>query len=169
MRSNKYDPADFNVPPQQKGGFAQKVSANIQSGHKRAIDEVVRSGVFPFGQEQDFLRWAVREGLLKIDALEPELINSVMRRANMMNYVLQKDIERAKHDEWMQNLRSVAQAHLGRGDILQAKNMVAFCYSQVLAMPDEPENEALWKQKYMDSLESQFKDLIPYGDEGKRR
>lgn len=169
MKSSRYDPADFCVPPQQKGGFAQKVAANIQQGHKRAIEMVVRSGVFPFGVEPDFVRWAIREALLKIDALEPELINSAMRQANCMNYVLQQDLWNGKFTEWTENVRNVVQGHMGRGDMLQARNMVAYCYQQVLEMPDEPENEGLWKQKYMDSLEANFKDMIPYGEEGKRR
>lgn len=157
----KYDPADFNVPPEQKGGHSQKIQANIQSGHARAIEEVIRSGVFPFGKDTDFVRWAIREALLKIDAMEPELINSVMKRANIINYQLQREIERSIFEKTLHNMRDVVRAHMGRGDQEMAKEQVAFVYDQVRQMPDEPASELRWKLKYLEAIEGEFRDLLP--------
>jgi hypothetical protein len=159
--NGKYDPANFNVPPEQKGGHSQKIQANIQSGHARAIDEVIRSGVFPFGKDTDFVRWAIREALLKIDAMEPSLISSVIKRANMMTRRLQLNIEKSKFEEWLHELQDDIRRCIGAGDQDMAKQTIAYCHEQILAMPDEPEREFLWKQKYMEALERNFPDLLP--------
>lgn len=157
----KYDPSDFNVPPETKGGHSQKVQANIQSGHWRAIEEIIRSGIFPFGGVADFVRWAIREALLKIDPMEPQLINSTMKRANVINYNLQEGIARGKFEETISNLREVVRQLIGAGDVDMARHQVAYTYKQILAMPDEPKRELLWKVKYMNAVEKEFKEYLP--------
>ena len=157
-----YDPARFNVPPNQgKDGHAQRMQFNIQAGHARAIEQILRSGVFPFGIDADFGRWAIQEALEQIDSLEPELINSVMKRSNMMNYKLRLDSEQQKFTEWLNELRSAVQGHLGRRDKDQARMLVEYCYQQVQAMADQPDSQKVFKKKYVEALVQNFESLLP--------
>ena len=160
--SGKYDPADFNVPPELEKGKSQRIQAYIQSGHDRALAIVARSGVFPFEQKQDVIRWAIKLGLEKIDSLEPTLINSVMKRTNIIIELLREEIDRQKFLETMDKTREAVHSHLGRGEEDMAKDLVARIHKQIAAMPDEPERELRWKLRYLTQLERDFHLYIPY-------
>jgi hypothetical protein len=163
----RFDPAEFNVPPEIGKGKSSRIQAYIQSGHDRALSIIARSGVFPFEREQDVIRYCIWFGLTHLDKLEPTLINSVMRRANMMIYDNREEIERQKFLEWLETQKQAVQGHLGRGDEASAREVVARNYKQILSMPDEPEREERWKHKYLNQLEMDFKAYIPYEDTDK--
>jgi hypothetical protein len=158
----KYDPADFNVPPELEKGKSARIQAYIQSGHDRALSIVARSGVFPFEKESDVIRWCIKLGLERIDSLEPLLINSVMKRTNIMIELLREEINRQKFLETMDLIRSAVMAHLGRNEEDMARDLVGRCFKQISAMPDEPERELRWKLKYLEQLERDFKPYISY-------
>jgi len=165
--TGKWDPASFNVPPELGKGKSQRFQVYIQSGHDRALNIIARSGIFPFEQPQDVARWCLWFGLTELDRLEPKLINSVMKRVNMMIFANREEIERQKFLEWMDTSKQAIQGHLGRGDEAEAREMVANNYKQILAMPDEPDRELRWKMKYLNQLESDWKAYIPYEDKDK--
>lgn len=157
----KYDPADFVVPPALGKGESQRIVAYIQNEHKRALSIVARSGVFPFEMEADVIRWCILTGLQKLAGMEPQLINSQMRRANMMLRVLKDQLDAQKHNEWMEKLIPEIRGYVGRGEIGMAKASIAYHYAQTSAMPDETDSELYWKNRYMKTLEDNFKELLP--------
>lgn len=158
----KYDPAEFNVPPELQKGKSARIQAYIQSGHQRAINIVARSGVFPFEQDTDVIRWCIKYGLEKLDSLEPRLINSVMKRTNMMIEVIKDEIARQKFLEWMDQSRTAIHAYVGRGDEESARDLVQRLHKHIMAMPDEPDRELRWKLKYLDALERDFRAYMTY-------
>jgi hypothetical protein len=157
-----YDPADFVVPPALGKGESQKIQCYVQNEHKRALNVIARSGVFPFEMEADVIRWAILYGLTRLSTLEPALINSLMRRANMMLDELKEETNLAKHREWMEKLIFQVQGYVGRGEIERARGKVAYHYSQVMAMPQETDEETYWKGQFLKVLEDRFKEFIPY-------
>lgn len=157
----KYDPSDFNVPPEQKGGHSQKLQFNIQSGHMRAIETALRSGVFPFGSAQDFGRWAIREALVKINQLEPALITTDLKMADVITRRLQREVVMAKFEENFDLLRTTVQQYTGRGAKHMAVEEVLQTYRDIECMPDQPKSQAYWKQQWMDRLFKEFGYLIP--------
>lgn len=162
MKSNyrgKYDPAEFIVPPSLgRDGKSERVQCYVQSGHIRALNIIGRSGVFPFDEKNDVIRWAIKYALEELDRREPILINSVMRRTNLMIAMAQDEIERQKFLEAFDKLRGVTSSHMGQNDRASARDMVKRYREQIEKMPDEPERELRWKMKYLDALE-QFRHL----------
>ena len=159
----KFDPADFVVPPALGKGESQKIQCYVQNEHKRALNVIARSGVFPFEMEADVIRWSILYGLTRLSTLEPQLINSLMRRANMMLDELREETHLAKHREWMDKLTSQIRGYVGRGEVERARGKVQYHYAQVLAMPEETDEEVYWKGQYLKVLEDNFKEFIPYG------
>lgn len=157
---SKYDPSEFIVPPGQGKGDSIQIHAYIQAGHDRALHKIANSGVFPWGTPQDVIRWCIKYGLERLNQLEPQLANSVLRRCNMMLDLLREEISLAKHLEWCEGFRNVVQGHINRGDRDQAREIVARCYKQCLAMPDEPDNELRWKMKYLKVIEDNFREYL---------
>jgi len=155
----KYDPADFIVPPQLgKDGKSGRIQCYLQSGHERALNILARSGVFPFEERNDVVRWCIKAGLEKLSDMEPILINSVMRRTNLMIAMAQEEIERMKFFEAFDKLRTAVSGHMGRNDRAMARDLVKRYRDQIEKMPDEPERELRWKIKYLDELDT-FKHL----------
>jgi hypothetical protein len=158
----KFDPADFIVPPALGKGESQKVQCFVQNEHKRALNVIARSGVFPFEMEADVIRWCIQFGLTRLSTLEPTLINSMLRRANMMLDELREETYLAKHREWMEKLTSQIRGYVGRGEADRAHSKVQYHYAQVMAMPQETDEEAYWKGQYLKVLEDNFREFIPY-------
>lgn len=155
----KFDPAEFIVPPQLgKDGHSERVQCYVQSGHVRALNIIARSGVFPFEEKNDVVRWCIKCGLEELDRREPVMINSVIRRTNLLIAMAQEEIERMKFLEAFDKLRSATSGHLGRNDREMARDLVLRYRDQIEKMPDEPERELRWKIKYLDELE-QFRHL----------
>ena len=160
--NGRFDPADFVVPPALGKGESQKIQCYVQNEHKRALSVIARSGVFPFEMEADVIRWSILFGLTRLSTLEPQLINSLMRRANMMLDELKEETYLAKHAEWMEKLAMQVQGYIGRGEVGRAQAKVAYHYAQTMAMPEETDEEVYWKGKFLKVLEDRFKELIPY-------
>lgn len=156
----KYDPADFVVPPELKGGHSQKLQFNVQSGHFKAIEISVKAGVFPFNSSQDFGRWAVREGLLRLDHLEPKLIPTILRQADSINDMLAEQIYNAKYEENFGQLREMTQKYLGLGQREMAEELALKFYRHVVGMPDAPKSQLFWKRRWETRLLTEFGDLL---------
>lgn len=149
-----YDPAEFIVPPSLgRDGKSERIQCYVQSGHIRALSVIARSGVFPMEEKNDVVRWAIKFGLEELNRREPTLINSVMRRTNLMIAMAQDEIERQKFLEAFDALRTVTSSHMGQNDRASARDMVRRYRDQIERMPDEPERELRWKMKYLDALE----------------
>jgi hypothetical protein len=161
MAYSKYDPADFIVPPELGKGKSQRVQCYIQSGHYRALNVVARSGVFPFEERNDVIRYCIQEGLQKINVLEPKLIGSIIRQANMMIHHNREEIYNQQFLEWIASTKIVVQGYIGRGEDDAAKEEIGFHYRQIVAMPNEPDREFRWKMKYLDELRKTFPALLP--------
>lgn len=162
--TGRYNPADFIVPPALGKGESQRIVAYVQNEHKRALNIVARSGVFPFEMETDVIRWCILYGLQKLASLEPQLINSHMRRANMMLAVLKDELVLSKHREWMDVIVPQVRGYLGRGEVEMAKATVRYQYAQTMAMPEETDSEVYWKSQWLKVLEENFKELLPHDE-----
>ena len=158
--NGKYDPADFIVPPEVGKGKAMRIQAYVQSAHYRAMSIVARSGVFPFEEVNDVLRWSIRLGLERLDHLEPRYIGSVMRQAAMMIRHNREEVYRQAHVTWLAGVKTTVDQLIGEGEIDAAKAEVRYHYDQIMSMPDEPEYELRWKQKYHDTLMKHFSAMI---------
>lgn len=150
----KHDPAEFWVPPSlgkdDKGG---RVQLYIQQGHVRAAEILARSGLFPWRLPNDAFRYCIKKGLDYIDNLEPTLINSVMRRANMMIAAGRELEERLKFQEVFDILRDRIAGARTEFDKDEVRRLITYYESQIGAMPDEPVNEFMWKMRYTNELQ----------------
>jgi hypothetical protein len=158
--SSRYDPADFLVPPELGKGHSERVQFHVQSLHARMVSIVARSGVFPWSRDADVLRWCVQIGLERISELEPSLINSVMRRANIMVELGRDQIYRQKFLEVFNTLRESINSSLALGDQGEARETVGRFRKEILAMPDEPERELRWKLRYIEKLETEYRQFL---------
>lgn len=107
-------------------------------------------------------RWAIQHGLQYIDEIDPGVITSIMRQANIISAMADEDMRCLKFIEAFDKVQQTVNAYRGQNETEMAKDLVMKVWKEILAMPDEPEREGRWKKKYQDKFELMFKDLIDY-------
>lgn len=156
----KFDPAEFNVPPSLSKGTSQRLQLWIQSAHARALDLIAHSGHFPWGKDTDVARWAIQHGLQYVDQIDPGIITSVMKQANIINAINEQETRNLKFIENMDKTQANVLQLKGVGENDMAADLVNRIYAEIKAMPNEPDRELRWKLKYLKKYEEMFKDLI---------
>lgn len=159
----KFDPSQFIVPPSLAKGTSQRLQFYIQSAHARALDVVAHSGHFPWGKDTDVARWCVQHGLQYIDEIDPGLITSVMRQANIINALNEQEVRNQKYVENIDKTQQNVLTLKGMGELDMATDLVNRVWKEILGMPDEPEREARWKKRYMDKFQDLFREMIDLG------
>lgn len=153
----KYDPSDFIVPPQMgKNGFSERIQCRIQSGHHRAIGILATSGLFPFKQASDVIRWCIKEGLAKLEKIEPGTINSVYQQAEVAIAIARDEVYRQQFLELFNSMATAVGHHIATQNRGQAVALVNKVRQQIGHMPDEPQDQLDWKLKYLKELEERF-------------
>ncbi len=160
--ASKYDPAMFCVPPKKNKGESTKIQCNIQAQHYRALGIVGRSGVFPFQDRADAVRWCIQVGLEKAMEMELHLINTVMRHANIMLELAKIEVFNQKFTEVFTEIQEAVSRYTQKGrphDLHAAQALIGRMRQQIDLMPDEPESELHWKITYRDELDNRFRHL----------
>ena len=157
----KYDPADYVVPPELGKGKSIRIQAYIQANHYRLLNILARSGVFPFEERQDVIRWCILFGLKHLDTLEPGLTRSEMSGINMMNRRNQETLNHMKQVEWIETSKAAIGALAAQGQDDQAREEVMFMYREILKIPDEPDRTHRWKCQMLDALRANFAKYLP--------
>lgn len=160
--SGKFDPAQFNVPPALTKGTSQRLQFYIQSAHARALDLIAHSGHFPWGKDTDVARWAIQHGLQYIDQIDPGVITSVMRQANIINAINDEETRNLKFLETIDKTQQNVLLLRGAGEPEMAKDLINRIFKEIQSMPDEPDREARWKMKFLKRFEDLYKDQIEY-------
>jgi hypothetical protein len=73
----EYDSDEFIIPASDDKGHSARVNVRIPVTFEREIAVIVRSGLFPFQEESDLVRWCLAEGLRALTRME-DVPNSVM-------------------------------------------------------------------------------------------
>lgn len=153
--SPRYDPADYIVPPSTKGGQSDRIQFRAQSGHSRAAKIVAASKVFPFGTDQDVYRWCLREGLHRLEELEPQIegLTSCLQQARIATEIARDELYRVQFLELFQTVRNAVAYHISQGQQDSARDHVERIRYQIALMPDMPKSEGQWKARYLKELE----------------
>lgn len=153
----KIDPSEFIVPPQKgKEGFSERIQCRIQSGHYRAIGILATCGHFPFKQASDVIRWCIKDGLARLENIEPGTINSVYQQAEVAIAIARDEVYRQQFLELFTTLASAVGHHVSTQNRQQATALVEKVRQQIGKMPDEPQEQLDWKLKYLKELEEKF-------------
>jgi hypothetical protein len=144
-----YDTADFIVPPQVGNGQSERIQCRIQAGHLRALNVIARSGVFPYQQVQDVVRWCIKLGLNELAKLEPDLLKSIMSQANAADAIAQDHIFRQKYAETFAHLHESVSFYLANQMQDQARMVLAKVRRELDQMPDKTEFDRIWKGRYL--------------------
>lgn len=150
----KYDPADFIVAPADAKGVSYRFTFRGPPDLDTAIDQWIAANRFPFTTRGEVLRWCVREGLRRLDAMEPGVV-SVTKRVDILTKLLN---EETAHSEFLSVFRILEESvtrYLADQAGAQATRVVAMALHQFQAMP-----EGHWRDRYLLELHTRFGYLL---------
>lgn len=149
----KYDPADFVIPATDTKGHTSRIQCHVAPPEDRALDMIVASKKFPFRTKGDVIRWAVFQGIRRLEAME-HVGPSVTQQVDAMFTILKDEIF---HHEWMQTfeaMQRVVTAHMAQGAHGEAKRVIALMRHQIQQMP-----EGYWRTTYLKTLDDRFSNI----------
>lgn len=149
----KYDPSDFIVAPSDSKGVSYRLYCRVAPDLERAVEEVLASNRFPFRTLQDILRWCIREGVRKLDQMEP--VTTVSKRVDIISKILNEEAHHAEFMHMFQRLQDVTQRCLADQSPGEAARIIALTKHQLESMPD-----GHWKDRYLSELEKQFGNFL---------
>lgn len=149
-----YDAADYIVPPQVgQNGHSERVQCRVQSGHFRALGTMARSGVFPWEERADVIRWCIKHGLQELARLEPGMLKSVMSQANAAERIARDHIYRQKFSETFAALHESVSYYVANQMPDQAALVVRDVRRELEAIPQKHENDRVWRARYLKELD----------------
>lgn len=146
---SKYDPSDFIIPAQDSKGHTERVYASIQPGHSRQLDIVLQSHRFPFRTKGDIIRWAIKEGIGKLENLED--IPSVTAQVDVITNLMREEQFHAEYEATFDQMAGVISRHMANQAYGEVRRVIAQVRSAIDKMPD-----GYWKDRYMDTLDTRF-------------
>lgn len=149
-----HDPADFLVAPADAKGVSYRFTFRAPPDFDTAIDQWITSHRFPFTTRGEVMRWCLREGLRRLDAMEPGVV-SVTKRIDILTKLLN---EEAAHADFLGVFRILEESvtrYLADQAGHQATRVVAMAKHQFEAMP-----EGHWRDRYLDELSKRFGYLL---------
>lgn len=144
-----FDPGEFIVAPSDTRGVSYRLTFRVAPDMEKSIDQVLASNRFPFTTRGDVLRWCVREGVRKLDALAP--VTSVTKRVDMISTILGEENAHAEFMAIFTHLEETVGKYLADKADDQATRVLAIVKYQFESMP-----EGHWRGRYLAELTKRF-------------
>jgi hypothetical protein len=146
----KRDPGGFIVPARDHQGHTVRVFCSIQPTIDHEIDCIMSSHNWPFKTKGDFIRWAIVDGVRKMETMEPvrgsmaivaETILEACRSAQLW----------LKFRSSLETTEQTVKSMIDGGSEQEALKLLSKLHSEVLKM-----DEDAWRGQYLEEFEKKF-------------
>ena len=145
-----YDPSHFVVPGQDHKGHSARLWCRVQPSCDHEIEAIVQSHNWPFKTKGDFCRWAIWEGVKRIEKMAPV--------PGSMIVVAETIMESCKaHQQWLKFKSSVdateetVRALIDSGNEEEALKLLSTLRTQVMKL-----EEASWREQWLHEWDKRF-------------
>lgn len=150
----EYDPADFIVPASDTKGHAARKTFRLSVSYAEEMSRVVSSKLFPFADESDLIRWAIREALRQLNEWE-EIPNSVFGQAEAAMLVVREVLFNKQYEQMFQTMDEAMEQVRQQGGMAEIRRLYARVQSAFEKMP-----EGHWRTHYLSTLRRKYLHLI---------
>src|SRR5438876_8438467 len=140
MPASCFDPADYEVPMQDRRNRTGHIQVNLHPGQLRLVEYIVKTKRFGFADIAAFVRWCVCYGLFEFLRRPPHPL--------VLNEAKQNIWWDEEFDSKMGHLLETFHTYIAAGAIAQARNLVEHWHRAALDQPD-----AYWRDRHLKSLE----------------
>lgn len=148
-----YDPSHYSVPGQDHKGHSVRIWCRVQPSIDHEIDAIVQSHNWPFRTKGDFARWAIWEGVKRLEKMAPV--------PGSMIVVAETILESCKASaHWLKFKNSIdatedtVKALMDSGNETEALKLLSGLRTQVLKL-----EEASWREQWIREFDKRFKHL----------
>jgi hypothetical protein len=148
--TESYDPSHYIVPGQDHKGHSVRVWCRVQPSVDHEIEAIVQSHNWPFRVKGDFVRWAIWEGVKRIQKMKPV--------PGSMIVVAETIMESCKAaDQWLKFKTSVETTEttvrnlLDSGNEEEALKLLSQLRTNVLKL-----EEASWREQWLMEWNKRF-------------
>lgn len=145
-----YNPSHFTVPGQDHKGHSVRLWCRVQPSCDHEIEAIVQSHNWPFKTKGDFCRWAIWEGVKRIEKMAPV--------PGSMIVVAETILESCKASQhWLKFKSSVdatestVRALIDSGNEEEALKLLSSLRTQVLKL-----EEASWREQWLNEWDKRF-------------
>lgn len=149
-RTETYDPSHYNVPGQDHKGHSVRIWCRVQPSIDHEIEAIVQSRNWPFRTRGDFARWAIWEGVKRLEKMTPV--------PGSMIVVAETILEQCKvSSQWLKFKNSIdatestVRALLDGGNETEALKLLSGLRTQVLKL-----EEASWREQWIGEFDKRF-------------
>lgn len=154
-----YDPSDFLISPSDARGVSYHVSFRAMPDMVRAADQIVASKKFPFGTRGDLMRYAMRDALRKLEAMEP--VVSVMKRVDLINNLMAEENAHSDFMAMFVHLDETVRKYMADQAPEQAVRTITVVKHHIEAMP-----EGYWRERYLTELQNRYGKALALAPKG---
>lgn len=145
-----YDPSHYTVPGQDHKGHSVRIWCRIQPTVDHEIEAIVQSHNWPFRTKGDFARWAIWEGVKRMEKMAPV--------PGSMIVVAETILESCKASQhWLKFKSSVdateqtVRALIESGNEEESLKLLSGLRSQVMRL-----EESSWREQWMREFDKRF-------------
>jgi hypothetical protein len=145
-----YDPGYYIVPGQDHNGHSVRVWCRVQPTQDYEMDVIVNSRNWPFKMKGDFVRWAIWEGIRRIEKMKPVPGSMIVVAETIMDQCRAAEM-------WLKFKSSVDAAEktvrnlLDSGNEPEALKLLSALRTHVMKL-----EEASWRDQWMREFEKRF-------------
>ena len=149
-RQEVYDHTHFVVPGQDAKGHSVRVWCRVQPTVDHEIEAIVTSKNWPFRVKGDFVRWAIWEGVKRIEKMKPVPGSMIIVADSIMASCKAKEIWLAFKNS-IDATETTVKALRDSGNESEAIKLLSELRSRVMQL-----EEASWRDQWMREFDSRF-------------
>lgn len=154
----KYDPQQFIIPGQDQNGNSIRVFCRIVPLLDRSLDILFGARKFPFKSKGDMIRWCIKTGVEKLEAMEP-VTDSVTAQVDAMMAILADEQAHHEFSTLFQTMATSIGMHIQAQALGEAQRVVSMMQEHVGRMRD-----GYWKSRYLREIEEKFGYMLKSGN-----
>lgn len=145
-----YDPSHYQIPGQDHKGHSVRVWCRVQPSVDHEIEAIVQSHNWPFRVKGDFIRWAVWEGVKRIQKMKPVPGSMIVVAETIMESCKAAD-QWLKFKSSVEATESTVRNLMDSGNESEALKLLSNLRTQVLKL-----EEASWRDQWMSEFDKRF-------------
>jgi hypothetical protein len=146
----KYDHSYFTVPAQDHKGHSVRLWCRVQPLIDHEIEAIMQSHNWPFKTKGDFVRWAIWEGVKRVEKMAP-VPGSMIVVAEAIMASCRASAQWLAFKSSVDTTEQVVRALLESGNDTEAYKLLSNLKSQVMML-----EEASWRDQWLGEFQKRF-------------
>lgn len=148
--TTRYDPSHFIVPAGDSHGHSVREWCRVNPVVDHELDAIVTSKKFPFRTKGDLMRWAIWEGIKKLEKMET-VPNSMVNVAEVMLEAARQATLWAQFKATLDAVENSVKLYMNSGNEAEALKLLSRCKAEAMKIPED-----MWRNQFLEDMKKRF-------------